>query len=226
MSTPSTTRLADLPENITMQAQPNSFPVALPQQPPNNSGSIQSRPVQGQGQGQGHDMNNTYIPMNIHPNPYIGGSGGGNGGPDIPFPENVHQGQRLPSRDIPMDSAGYIQDEQIKVNYIPPPTAPTDYIKEYDSKMDDKLKKHEQNKYRKEKADDIFAMLQTPLFLAILYFFFQLPIINRLLYRSLSFMPLFREDGNLNLYGMLLKSLSFGSIYLAMDKIIQYLTFL
>ena len=34
--------------------------------------------------------------------------------------EEQLQMQRLPSRDIPRDSAGYIQDEQIKPNYIPP----------------------------------------------------------------------------------------------------------
>jgi len=226
-SVPSTTRIADLPENITMQVQQNSYPVqGLPQlQPGYSSGPKQ--PQQGfDGPKQSamvDGLNNTYIPMNIHPNPYIS-ENAVNG--DIPFPENVHQGNRLPSRDIPMDSAGYIQDEQIQPNYIPKPTAPSDYIQEYDKKMQHTLERHEKENYRKETADDLFAQLQTPIFLVLMYFIFQLPIINRLLYRFASVLPFFKEDGNLNLYGMLFKSTAFGTIYLCMDKIINYLTFL
>jgi hypothetical protein len=216
-SHPGTTRIADLPENITMQIQPNSFPVNLPQPP------VQQQQPQSRQNSAIEGLPNNYLPMNIHPNPYIS-ENAMNG--EIPFPENVHQTNRLPSRDIPMDSAGYIQDEQIQPNYIPKATNPTDYIREHDSKMSDKLRQHEKEQYRKETAQDLFALLQTPIFLAILYFFFQLPILNRLLYKFAAFLPFFKEDGNLNLVGMVTKSAVFGAIYLFMDKIIQYLTFL
>jgi hypothetical protein len=215
---PNTTRISDLPENITMQVQPNSFPVNLPQGGGPSNASHAPHAQQGQ-----DGLSNAYIPMNIHPNPYVSDQAV-NG--EIPFPEHAHQGHRLPSRDIPMDSTGYIQDEQIKPNYIPKVTLPTDYIRDYDEKMDLKMQKHEQEKYRKEKAEDIFALLQTPIFVALLYFIFQMPIFNRLLYRTLSFLPLFKEDGHLNLAGMLFKSIAFGLIFLSADKIINYLTFL
>jgi len=245
-----TTRIADLPDNITMQQVPNQFQFN-PQQ------HQQQQQVGGGGNGGGprnsvistgikqqqpssqmdQSLSNTYMPMNIHPNPF-GGSGQG----DVPLPQNVHQsmdpyrnggtGQQqqqmqLPSRDIPMDSTNYTQDEAVQPNYIPPPPPSTeDYIKIYEESKNKKLKQHQEEKYRKETAEDLVVQFQTPIFVALLYFIFQMPVFNQLMYKYLSSLPIFRSDGNINLYGMILKSAGFACIYYGMDKIVDYFKYL
>lgn len=138
------TRIADLPENITMsmphQAPPTQGPMSMP-------GGFDS----------------TYQPMNPHPNPFgqgppnqnalpppqftketnsrSGGSGSGgaptynpmefagsfnnNNNPALADPSSIlKQGMPqypLPQRDIPINPTGYVQDEAVKPNYIPTP---------------------------------------------------------------------------------------------------------
>ena len=273
MSMPSTTRIADLPENITMQI-PNQLSNNVSNHGSNqgynhgynhgsNQGSSQnttyrsdefnnrSQGVVSTGPKNTSNMDqgigaNTYMPMNIHPNPY--GPQTPTAGGEMPFPQNVHlnqdmgqgmgqgmgqdmnqgmgQGMRLPSRDIPMDSTSYMQDEEIQPNYIPKPSSPTDYIKEYEAAGHKKLMKHEEEKHRMALADDLFSQLQTPIFVSIMYFIFQMPIFNRLLYKYGSTLPIFRSDGNMNLYGMILKSGAFGLVYYFMDQIVDYVSHL
>jgi len=231
------TRIVDLPENITMQ---------MPQQHQQQQHPQQQQQQQQQGGPRNsvissdQSLSNTYMPMNIHPNPY--GQGQSNQG-DIPPPQNVHQSmdsyrgnglpqqqqqqeQRLPSRDFPMDSTNYTHDEAIQPNYIPPPQEPGDYIKVYEETKNRKMMKHEEETYRKETVEDLIAQFQTPIFVALLYFIFQMPFFNHLLYKYLSGLPIFRPDGNINLYGMMLKSVGFAFIYYSMDKIVNYVKYL
>ena len=253
-----TTRIADLPDNITMQQVPNQFQfnpqqhqqqhqqqqhqqqqqqvgVSTTSGPRNSviSAGIKQSMQQPSSQ-MDQSLSNTYMPMNIHPNPF-GGSGQG----DVPLPQNVHQsmdpyrngtGQQqmqLPSRDIPMDSTNYTQDEAVQPNYIPPPPPSTeDYIKIYEESKNKKLKQHQEEKYRKETAEDLVVQFQTPVFVALLYFIFQMPVFNQLMYKYLSSLPIFRSDGNINLYGMILKSAGFAGIYYSMDKIVNYFKYL
>lgn len=255
----STTRIADLPENITMQQVPNQFQFnpqqhqqsPQPQQggPRNSVISTGIKQSMQQSNQMDQSLSNTYMPMNIHPNPFGPGQGQGQGQGGIesmPLPQNVHQSmdpyrnngqqgqqghqqqdQRLPSRDIPMDSAGYTHDETIQANYIPPPPVDTDdYIRIYEESKHKKLKQHQEEKYRKETAEDLVVQFQTPFLVALLYFIFQMPIFNQLLYKYLSVLPIFRPDGNINLYGMILKSSGFAMIYYSMDKIVEYFKYL
>ena len=130
----STTSIAELPENITTQMQPiiSNQPSTQQQIPNVLQGNVSMPPIQQQQQGtMDQGLANNYIPLNIHPNPY----GNPPQGPDqIPFPEasaqrnsqenpnnqqqqqytaNIPQ-QELPSRDIPMNTQDYMQDEQIQ----------------------------------------------------------------------------------------------------------------
>ena len=241
----STTRISDLPENITMQlpAQSQQYPFAQqPQQgSPRNSvistGITQTSNISSNQLDQ--SLSNTYMPMNIHPNPF--GQGQSQQGSDMPLPQNVHQSmdpyrgnssnqslqeQQLPSRDIPMDQTHYTQDAAIQPNYIPKPSDPSDYIKIYEEGKQKKLHKIEEEKFRKETAEDLISQFQTPVFVALLYFIFQMPVFNQLLYKYLSVLPIFRQDGNINLYGMLLKSGAFALVYFSMDKIVHYFQYL
>lgn len=216
-----TTRIADLPqENITMQLTP-----------------VQTQPgVPGFVSGAAQ---NTYIPMNIHQNPY------GQGQPDImsnpqyqhkldvPFPNNLspdqqsmvanYPKQNLPSRDIRVDPSEYTNDEQTRVNYIPQ-SIKKDYIQEHEQDKQQERDKHKQQGHRERLIDTILNKIQTPLFIAILYFIFQMPIVNTMLYKSFKMLNLYGEDGNMNTYGLVLKSLLFGFLFYSSTYLIEYIS--
>lgn len=214
------TRIADLPlENNIMPVQSQQLPQS--QVPGFVSGASQ----------------NTYIPMNVHQNPY------GHNQPDVmanpqyqqkldtpmsnkltPDQQNMvmnYPKQNLPSRDIHVDSSEYMQDDQIRANYIPPSYHNKDYIQEHEEKH---VEKHSQKVHRERLIDTILNKIQTPMFVAILYFIFQMPLLNNLLYKMNSFLPFYREDGNMNTYGLLFKSLLFGSMFYSSSQIIDYIS--
>jgi len=228
-----TTRIADLPENITVQ---------MPSYNPNIN--------QSNTMNAGFDSQNNYIPINVHPNPY--GISAQN--PIMPIPQqpNVQQmnpmeqisvqkpkqqfsdqqmlelqnmqQMRLPSRDIPIDTTSYLQDEQIQPNYIPRPNISSDYIRDYEQTTDKHIREHEQKKYRESRIDEILTELQTPILICILFFCFQLPIINTIIFKKFSFLSLYNEDGNFNFYGLLFKSMLFGSLYYSIQKITTFIS--
>lgn len=228
----STTRISDLPDNISAQMPTSAFP------PPTYNG-VQMQPP-----------SNTYAPINIHPNPY-GNTPPANGINSIPQPqyisntkENIKyslesgQGQgpehnptdynqRLPSRDIPHNTLDYTQDPEIQVNYIPPPsTTQNDYIKEYEQRREPALKQHEKHKKRVKFADDWLTQFQTPILVMFLYFLFQIPLLNKLLYRIFGKTPLYSAEGNLNWMGVALKSIMFGLCYMVFVVVIDYISYL
>jgi hypothetical protein len=246
MSEPiSTTRIADLPENIMIQMnnqQPQQMQYGLPAVPQGPPAPVI---VGSNAQQQQQDMGqNTYVPLNIHPNPY----GVQQQDPTLPLPQNIPQRgsnqvppqnysaqvggldpareiqHRLPSRDIPMDSLAYQQDEEIRPNYIPKPKLTSDYIRDYEEASEERLRKHEEKKHREKVADSIFANIQTPILIAILYFLFQLPIVTTILYKYFSFLSIYNADGNLNLSGLLLKSAMFGSLFFSLQSVSDYVS--
>jgi len=193
----STTRIDDLPENITMRVQPEQ------------SGQVP-----------------TYAPMNIHPNPY-----GNSIQPNVmPLPESKVRFQeenpqmRLPSRDIPMDQTIYQQDEEIQPNYIPRAKLTRDYVRDYEEVTHDNIKRHENRKDKTSMLDKIFSDLQTPVLVALIFFIFQMPMMNTMFYRNFSFLSLYNTDGNVNFYGIALKSAVFGSVFYGIQNTMQYLT--
>ena len=240
----STTRISDLPENISIQS-------INTRQPPSN----EAPPA--------------YTQMNVHPNPY----GISNQGAVMPPPQhttgqygtgqqyamppqqpqysmpsqppNMGRQQvdttqynaylppasatnepqvRLPSRDIPMETSGYMQDEEIQPNYIPKPKLNVDYLRDYEVTDDIELKTHKQKKHRESMIDTLLTEFQAPIFVAILFFIFQMPVVNSLLYKRLSFLPIYNMDGNINFHGLLLKSAIFGAFYYSMKNIIDYIS--
>ena len=155
---------------------------------------------------------------------------------DVPFPNNLtpeqqsmvmnYPTQNLPSRDIHVDPSQYTNDEQIHVNYIPQ-TQHNDYIQEeeYEQQMNQQeFEKHKQETHRERLIDTIFNKIQTPLFIAVLYFIFQMPIVNTFLYNSFKLLHLYGEDGNMNIYGSIFKSLLFGSLFYSSTYIIEYIS--
>ena len=225
-----TTRIVDLPENITMQHMPI------------NSG----RPFQDSSHQTSNNRRNeyettptTYVPINVHPNPY-----GNSLQPDlVPLPQQQplpkmtsdmrQQPQidwdalkdlpqvRLPSRDIPMNQSDYQQDEEIQPNYIPKPQKKVvDYVREYEEATEKSIKRNEKSKKKAEQIDDAMSDIQLPILVMLLFFIFQIPIFNKLLYKYCSVLPLFHEDGNLNFYGILFKTSVFGTAFWSLQRFI------
>jgi len=232
----STTRISELGEtnSSSFNRPPSNQHIAnefygnvAAQSEPNKSGSSENTESQN------------YRPLNIHPNPY----GHNEITPEtMPMPEASPQRgqqpnsgqmvpeqaatpgqvnytledmprQKLPSRDIPMNSVEYQQDEEIQANHVPKVKLTSDYIRDYEAANEEARKEHRQNKYREETAHGLISDLQLPILVALLYFIFQMPVINTLLRKYLSFMNIYHEDGNFNFMGLLLKSIMFSSIF-------------
>lgn len=227
----STTSIAQLPES---QQISNEFYGNISAQP-------QFPQQQGQGQGQRFSMqedggaNMNYQPINAHPNPYGTPAVTPESGP--PFPESTppqqnqhHENytvenvpkQSLPSRDIPMDSAQYQQDEEIQSNHIPrAPKLTSDYIRDYERANEEELTKHRQKQHRQKKGRETIHEFQVPVLISILYFIFQMPIVHTWMRKYLAFSNLYHEDGNFRLSGLIFKSLLFGGVYYSMTSFAQ-----
>jgi hypothetical protein len=201
------TRIADLPENITAQISGSGPPPAIS--------------VSNNGYDKSQSIPTNYVPINTHPNPYI-----------APQPIQLTEEQRavlqsqqavrLPSRDITQDTTSFTQDEQVKPNYIPRANVSSDYVRDYQDMTERNIREHEEKKSRLQRLDDMLTELQTPIFVAILFLVFQLPIINTLLFKRLAFLPIYADDGNFNFSGYVLKSLLFGIVYYGVLKFTDF----
>jgi hypothetical protein len=190
----SVTRISDLPENITMITKAG-----------------QQNPI------------SSYAPIDAHPNPY------GHPPPSVPsYPTPSFQ-QTLPQRDMPKDPSVYTNDEQIQANYIPPLPAismniSNEYMKNYEKEKEKEWKEHAEKKRKQSRFETIIENSQIPIFVAILFFIFHMPIVNNYIFRKLSFLAIYDSDGNFNTYGLLLKSILFGISFYSFSGITQWLS--
>jgi hypothetical protein len=201
-------------------------------------------------------MQNTYAPINAHPNPY-GNSQNPNASPpplpqpsynamNVPMPNNLTPEQqnslqnipqqRLPSRDIKINSTSYTQDEEIKPNYIPKKKRvkfddedeyeedEEDYVEKHEKINKKKVEKHQQEKHRTKLIDFILTEIQIPIFVSVLFLIFQMNFIKILMIKYLNFLPLYNNDGNLNFNGILLKSAFFGILFYCICKFTNYIS--
>lgn len=132
------------------------------------------------------------------------------------------QNQRLPSRDIPQDMTSYTQDEQIRPNYIPRANVSSDYVRDYEKTTDKNMREYENKKQRENKMDQLFNEYQAPIFIAILFFVFQMPIVNTMIFKKFSFLSIIKDDGNFNTSGLFMKSFIFGGLYYFTVKFTNY----
>jgi hypothetical protein len=178
-----------------------------------------------------------YAPINAHPNPY-GISAPPPGGIPHPSPEGSFNRpltqntisedqiaalrqmptQRLPQRDIPIETHQYMHDEEIQPNYIPKPKLTSDYIQEYQKTTDRKIESYEKEKRRERNIESWINELYQPIIIGLLYFIFQLPIINRLVFQRFTFLQIYNDDGNFNLWGLGLKGSLFATYYYLVQK--------
>jgi hypothetical protein len=193
--------------------------------------------------GPGNNVgNNTYLPLDTHPNPYgisppsqmplpVASKPGRSGAPPQsqntdynPYVDTQQPQHRLPSRDIPMDTTVHTQDEYVQANHIPaPPKRVTfddkDYVQEYESRVVNK-----QVTRGPSRLEQLWTEYQTVILVVLLYFTFQLPTVNTVLYKKISFLPLYKEDGSLNLYGLIVKSIIFGLTFYGTMSFVDYLS--
>jgi hypothetical protein len=233
------TRISDLPLDNNMQF---SSPILNNTMQPQQTKTVSFEESQGQ----------NYIPINVHPNPYGISTQNPIMPPPqqpnvsqnqpilsqtyIPPPPqsqflseeqqmDLHNlsHQRIPSRDIRHDATMYQQDVQIKPNYIPKSNVSSDFVRDSEDMTERNYKEYQQKKKEKNQLDNIITEFQIPIFVAILFFVFQLPIINKMIFKKFNFLSLHDADGNFNIYGLLLKSILFGSVYYSVFKSINFL---
>lgn len=214
----STTRISDLPENITMQ-------MAGPVQPSSQqyvNQPINTRQPLDMG-GQEHNFN--YTQMNVHPNPY--GNPNQPSGIPLPPPPAISQqmpimqdapSYKLPSRDIPRNTDVYTQDIETTANYIPPPKLTSDYIRDFQNDEEVSLKTHKEKKRKERLLDILLTEIQLPIFMSILFFVFQMPLVDAIVFKKFSFFKIYSEDGHFNFYGLFIKSVLFGVSYIILTR--------
>ena len=229
------TRISDLPTDG------NSNSTAYSPMIPNSAATS------GKNASNNNGLPTNYIPINTHPNPY-GNPTQNNIMPNpqqaqqpqfqqmTPPPQSqylteeqqmqIHnmQHQRLPSRDIHQDTTVYSQDPQVQPNYIPKSNVSSDYVRDYENMTDKNVREYEAKKQQTSRLDYILNEIQTPIFISILFFLFQLPMINTMIFKQFSFLSIYTNDGNFNFSGIVFKSLLFGSIYYSMYKFTGYLS--
>ena len=228
-----TTSLSDLvPENITYQIVGNGGGGGMGGGGMGGMGGGLPPPVKIE-KGKGELPPTVYMAMDIHPNPYLngggtdaefshnmvpsGGMGGGMGGGGGGRPQHP-----LPSRDIPQNTLSYMSDEQTVANYIPQKKL----TKEFFDLDDTGIKNYKRKKYRKRILEDLLEELQIPLFVALLFFLFQLPFVSSSFQKfGFHYLPfLFETDGNINLYGMGVKAVLMGGIYYGFLKFTDFIS--
>lgn len=217
------TRISDLPENITLAPMITN-------------------------KKEGIMQNTTYQTIDPHPNPYghpppsvpsyptstFQGSapGGGVGQGQMPvqqMPIQPMQTQYLPPRDMPKDQIQYTNDEQIQPNYIPPISqekvnTTNEFMRRYEEEKYKELKTHDEKKKKKSKKDEIVEQSQVPIFVAVLFFLFNMPLVNRMIFKRLAFLNIYDTEGQLNTSGLFLKSASFGLMYYVFSCMVDWLS--
>lgn len=150
----------------------------------------------------------------------------------------------LPSRDIPMHTMEIQQDPQIRANYIPQPPLPPpqsensyprrDYINEYEERRRiasdylDGVNSVASAKRRGNKLEDIEeeAVSKDEIYItilaAILFFLFHMPAVSSALYKYARF--LHKDDGNITVSGIFVKSIVFGAVFYGIYRVMNYLS--
>ena len=210
------TRISDLPNN-------NGVGVGYSSGGGGGGNEFSSRDAGSRGIGMGQQ----YQPLNIHQNPYgipeptdtqlpMLNQGGGSGG---------FSGESMQRAPPPMMNRGFtesFQDEQAIPNHVPSAKLTTDYLREYEDRMVKMTDEHQKEKHRKDLIGSLYDEFQTPILIGVLFFLFQIPIINTLMFKYLSFMKIYNDDGNLNLYGFMFKSVLFGLTYFGFVRLTTF----
>ena len=129
------------------------------------------------------------------------------------------QGQtQLPDRHIPQETTQLTTDETTIPNYIPQ-SSENNFVNNNISN-EDILSYNKNLENSSTNFDNIYDQLQQPILIAILFFLFQLPIVQKYLYKIVP--ALFKPDGNPNIFGYILNSILFSSLFYFLLKGLNY----
>jgi hypothetical protein len=143
---------------------------------------------------------------------HLGGTSGFSGEPQYPsLPP-------MPNRGIPQDTTAFQNDEYMIPNHVPNTKLTNDYLRDYETRLEKMSGEHQKQKHREDLVVSTYDEFQTPILIGVMFFLFQLPIINMLIFKYLGFLKIHNEDGNMNLYGLMLKSVMFGLFYFGFIK--------
>ena len=198
------------------------------------------------GMGEGTMMNNQVMPPAQVYSPNVAGvnmMGGGMGMQQPQYPQQQQQQQQqpnvmnelvnglqrasasgltnLPSRDIPMNTGGMMNDAQVKPNYVPNNYRKEndDYIEEHDEEEATNEERYTNHVATVDSMENIYKLIQVPLLVGILYFAFQLPVFRKYM---LKYIPsIFNSDGNYNIRGLVFVSSLFGAGYFGLTRILD-----
>jgi len=130
---------------------------------------------------------------------------------------------KLPPRDIPRNSGTVHQDAEAKPNFVPRQRRPAqpreDYVQNYETAQS-VIEKQEKQEAKKDTIDTIYDELQAPVLIGFLFFVFQLPFVRGKLAKTTPF--LFAKDGNMNMSGFVVLSMTFALLYYAIQKILKH----
>jgi hypothetical protein len=131
----------------------------------------------------------------------------------------------LPSRDIPKNQTHLSQDVYTQPNYIPHQQLQSgstngDYIRDHQTN-EEIIRAQAQKQNKRDTLDKLYDELQGPLLIGILYFLFQLPVVQKQLCKIIP--ALFNKDGNPNLSGYIFTSATFSGIFYILTKSMQFL---
>jgi hypothetical protein len=125
---------------------------------------------------------------------------------------------QLPDRNISQDTTSITNDEKIQQEYVPPVNNEK-YIE--NSISPDEVLNYNQNiESQNNNFEKYYQEFQLPILIAVLYFLFQLPIIQKYLYKIIP--NLFKSDGNPNFFGYLINSIVFGTSFYFLLKGLNY----
>ena len=123
----------------------------------------------------------------------------------------------LPSRDIPMNTMGMMNDAQINTNYVPRNhrKEEEDYIRDHEEEEMNEVR-YSNHVSSTDTMENIYKLIQVPLLVSILYFAFQLPVFRKYM---LKYIPsVFNGDGNYNISGLVFVSALFGLGYFGLTR--------
>ena len=125
----------------------------------------------------------------------------------------------LPNRDIPIDTTQLTHDNEAHPDFIPNNTP--DYIEDV-MNLEEIQNKRRKERNKEDSLEELYKELQVPIFIGILYFIFLLPVTNKYFHKFFTFG--FRDDGQMNIQGYLVKSFIFASLYYILNLFMNRLS--
>jgi len=128
------------------------------------------------------------------------------------------------SRDIPYDTGNVVVDPETLVNYVPKRSMAHDHTntdQQSDYVENDYIQNMESRNEQYAYMESFYDDLQMPIFIGILFFVFQLPLVKKYLFYFFPY--LFGGDGVYNLGGYIFTSVLFSLVYYILNKIVMNL---